>query len=79
MAQCLKLLISTVGGMDSISGEGTKIPHAAGHSQKKEKDNNKVGCVKMCKVPHRFWSQTIHAMPHTSCTSTATQFTFLSE
>ena len=75
MAQCLKLLISTVGGMDSISGQGTKMPHAAGHSQKK-KDTNKVGCVKFL---HRFWSQTIHAMPHTGCTSEATQFTFLSE
>lgn len=42
--------------------EGMKIPHAAGHSQKK-RDNNKVGCVKF---PNRFWSQTIHAMAHTS-------------
>ena len=75
MAQCLKLLIPTVGLMDSISGQETKMSHAAGHSQKKKKDN-KVGCVKF---PHRFWSQTIHAMPHTGCTSEATQSTFLSE
>ena len=33
--QWLRLHASTAGGLDSISGWRTKIPHASGHSQKK--------------------------------------------
>ena len=39
--QWLKLCPSTAGDMSSISGVGTKIPRAKGHSQKKKKKNNK--------------------------------------
>ena len=35
--QWLRLRASTAGGMGSIPGQGTKIPHAALHGQKKEK------------------------------------------
>ena len=34
--QWLRVHASTVGGTGSIPGWGTKIPHAAGHSQKKK-------------------------------------------
>ena len=36
-AQWLRLCISNAGGMSSIPGWGTKIPHAAWCSQKKKK------------------------------------------
>ena len=32
--QCLRLCASTAGGIGSIPGWGTKIPHAAWHGQK---------------------------------------------
>ena len=38
--QWLRLHASTAGGAGSIPGRGTKIPHAAWHSQKNEKENS---------------------------------------
>ena len=38
MVQWLRLHSSTVGGMDSIPGWGTKIPHATWYGQKKKKE-----------------------------------------
>ena len=40
-AQCLRLLPSNAGGMSSIPGQGTNIPHASGCSQKLKKKNKK--------------------------------------
>ena len=37
MVQWLRLHASTAGGMGSIPGQGTKIPHALRHGQKKKK------------------------------------------
>ena len=37
VVQSLKVCISNVGTAGLISGQGTKIPHVAGHSQKKKK------------------------------------------
>ena len=37
VVQSLRLCISNVGTAGLISGQGTKIPHVAGHSQKKRK------------------------------------------
>ena len=34
VVQWLRLCASTVGGESLIPGQGTKIPHATGHSQK---------------------------------------------
>ena len=42
MAQCLKLHVSTAGGMGLIPGEGTKILHATHCSQKKKKKKIKL-------------------------------------
>ena len=36
-------MLSTAGGMGSIPGRGTKIPHATQSSQKKKKENKLVG------------------------------------
>ena len=42
VVQWLRLHASTAGGMGSIPGRGTKIPHAAWHShEKKEKDGSR--------------------------------------
>ena len=39
--QWLRLRASTSGGMCSIPSQGTKIPHAMQHSQKKEREREK--------------------------------------
>ena len=39
--QRLRLQASTAGGMGSIPGQGTKIPHAAKHGPKKPQKKNK--------------------------------------
>ena len=39
MVQWLKLCTSTAGGMGSIPGQGTKIPHTVRCGQKKKKRN----------------------------------------
>ena len=41
MVQWLGLHASTARGMGSIPGQGTKIPHAAHHGQKKQKQKQK--------------------------------------
>ena len=43
VVQWLGLRASTAGGAVMIPGQGTKIPHAASHNQKK-KNKNKTGC-----------------------------------
>ena len=35
--QWLRLFVSTVGGADSVSGQGTEIPHTQWHKKKKKK------------------------------------------
>ena len=40
MVQWLGLRAFTAGGAGSIPGQGTKIPHAAWHGQKKNKQTN---------------------------------------
>ena len=42
MIQWLRLSASTVGGMGSIPGQGTKIPHAARCGQKKKKMEGEI-------------------------------------
>ena len=37
----LRLCASTAGGTGSIPGQGTKIPHAAQHGQKKKKNEER--------------------------------------
>ena len=39
-AQCLRLLPSNAGVMSSIPGQGIKVPHASGYSQKFKKKKN---------------------------------------
>ena len=41
VVQWLRLHASTAGGGGSIPGQGTKIPHALGHGQKKKKKGGK--------------------------------------
>ena len=40
--QWLRFCAPTAGGAGLITGEGTKIPHAAWHSQKKEKEKKEI-------------------------------------
>ena len=42
VVQWLRLRTSTAGGTGSIPGQGTKIPHAVWHSQKKKKEKKKA-------------------------------------
>ena len=42
VVQWLRLHASTAGGGGSIPGQGTKIPHALGHGQKKKKKRREV-------------------------------------
>ena len=38
VVQCLGLCVSTTGGLGSIPGQGSKIPHAAQQKKKKKKE-----------------------------------------
>ena len=42
MVQGFRLCVSTIGGVGSIPGQGTKIPQASRHRQKKEKGQCKL-------------------------------------
>ena len=47
--QWLGLRASTAGGTNSIPGQGTKIPHAMQHSQKKKKESAAL-CYNLTKI-----------------------------
>ena len=43
MVQWLRLHASKAGGIGSIPGQGTKVPHAEGHGQKKNLSRGDLG------------------------------------
>ena len=47
MVQWLRLCASTAGGVDSIPHRGTKIPHAVCAGQKKKKNNEEPGLLRI--------------------------------
>ena len=44
VVQWLRLLAPNAGGMGPIPGQGTKIPHATWHDQKKKKEKKTLPC-----------------------------------
>ena len=55
-AHCLRLLPSNAGGMSSIPGQGMKIPHASGCSQKLKKKKKTFFGEGTCNMGKSFYT-----------------------
>ena len=67
VVQWFRLSTSTAGGSDLIFGQGTKIPHATQHGQKKKTQNDKVifksdHCIRGHILPAAIFNQHLYVL-----------------